>query len=104
MLGSQLMAISTVWALIARMVCTVNRPMPDIVRSMKAMTAMIFERMENVDMKKIQKYKTSAVAHCNQLRSDGTRRGRTAFVVKIRLMFQANVKGNPRKTTEPPPI
>src|SRR4249919_775179 len=45
-LGSQLVAISTVLALIARMLRTASRPMPVIATSRKATTAMILVRIE----------------------------------------------------------
>src|SRR6202043_3801869 len=45
-LGSQLVAISTVLALIARMFLTASRPMPLIATSSSATTAVILARME----------------------------------------------------------
>src|SRR5882672_6703275 len=45
-LGSQLVAISTVLALIARMLRTASRPIPVIATSRKATTAMILARIE----------------------------------------------------------
>ena len=49
-LGSQLEAISTVWALITCMLRIASRPMPDIAISMNAITAMTLARMESADM------------------------------------------------------
>src|SRR5260363_186212 len=48
-LGSQLVAMSTVFALIDRMLVTARTPSPHIVTSMKAMTDMIFVRMDSLD-------------------------------------------------------
>src|SRR3954468_2040407 len=48
-LGSQLVAISTVWALIDCMLRTAISPRPDIATSMKTITEMILRRMENLD-------------------------------------------------------
>src|SRR5712672_74809 len=47
-LGSQLVAISTVLALIDRMFFTASRPMPVMATSRKAMTVMIFARIEKL--------------------------------------------------------
>ena len=49
-LGSQLEAISTVWALITCMLRIASRPMPDIATSMNAITAMTLARIESADM------------------------------------------------------
>ena len=49
-LGSQLEAISTVWALITCMLRIASRPMPDIAISMNAITAMTLARIESADM------------------------------------------------------
>ena len=46
-LGSQLVVISTVLAFIARMFLTASSPMPAIVTSKKATTAMILERIDS---------------------------------------------------------
>src|ERR1700688_2165084 len=47
-LGSQLVVISTVLALIARMFLTASRPMPVIAISRNATTAVILARMEKL--------------------------------------------------------
>src|ERR1700753_1409060 len=48
-LGIQLVAISTVLALIARMLRTASRPMPAIVKSRNATTEMILARIESLE-------------------------------------------------------
>ncbi len=48
-LGSQLVEMSTVRALMSRMLRRDSKPMPAMTTSMKAMTAMILRRMESLD-------------------------------------------------------